>query len=479
MFEYNGKCLDRCVNEYYKDINNINKCKCEIDKCLSCNPVAITMKLCNECNDNNYPMENDKLNIGDYINCYKEIKGYYLDKENSIFRKCYYTCETCEIKGDNISHNCLSCNANYSIGINNTNYFNCYKKCQHYYYIDDMNNYICINDTFSPEEYSTVSEDKTEYIKNDLNDIIQNMIDYGKNVTIEEKEEEIKYYDEILDKIESGFISGDFDKSKIDKGEEEVFTTEKMQITLTTTNNQKIKLRNNNMTTINFEKCETLLREQNNISNDTLLYMRKIDVIQEGMKIPKVEYDIYCQFNGTNLVKLNLSICKDIQISLSIPIKITGNKDELNSSSGYYNDICYKATSDKGTDILLTDRKKEYVENDKTVCQEHCYFSEYDPSEEIANCSCLVKESSNSFGDMNINKTQLYENFGNKKSKSLSNLKITSCNVLSSKEDIISNSGFYSLLIIFFIFIIIFIIFCIKGYRLLENKMDEVIYKKF
>ena len=80
---------------------------------------------------------------------------------------------------------------------------------------------------------------------------------------------------------------------------------------------------------------------------------------------------------------------------------------------------------------------------------------------------------------MNINKTQLYDNFGNKKSKSLSNLKITSCNVLSSKEDIISNSGFYSLLIIFFIFIIIFIIFCIKGYRLLENKMDEVIYKKF
>ena len=61
----------------------------------------------------------------------------------------------------------------------------------------------------------------------------------------------------------------------------------------------------------------------------------------------------------------------------------------------------------------------------------------------------------------------------------ISNLGITSCNVLSSKEDIETNSGFYSLLIILVIFIIIFIIFCTKGYNLLENKIDEVIYKKF
>ena len=54
----------------------------------------------------------------------------------------------------------------------------------------------------------------------------------------------------------------------------------------------------------------------------------------------------------------------------------------------------------------------------------------------------------------------------NNKNK-LSNFGVTSCNVLSSKENIESNSGFYSLLIILIIFIIIFIIFYSKGYNII------------
>ena len=81
---------------------------------------------------------------------------------------------------------------------------------------------------------------------------------------------------------------------------------------------------------------------------------------------------------------------------------------------------------------------------------------------------------------MNINKTKLYENFDDIDNKNFgSNLGVTSCNVLGSKENIESNTGFFLLLIILAIFIIIFIIFCSKGYRSLENKIDEVIYKKF
>ena len=35
-YEYNGKCYENCTNGYYIDnIYNINRCKCEIDKCLS------------------------------------------------------------------------------------------------------------------------------------------------------------------------------------------------------------------------------------------------------------------------------------------------------------------------------------------------------------------------------------------------------------------------------------------------------------
>ena len=74
---------------------------------------------------------------------------------------------------------------------------------------------------------------------------------------------------------------------------------------------------------------------------------------------------------------------------------------------------------------------------------------------------------------MNINKTKLYENFGEiKNNVGASNLGITSCNVFSSKENIESNTGFFLLLIIIALFIVVFIIFCTKGYNLLENKID-------
>ena len=162
------------------------------------------------------------------------------------------------------------------------------------------------------------------------------------------------------------------------------------------------------------------------------------------MKIPKVEYDIYCKLSGKSLQKLNLSICENTKISLSVPIQIPESEslDKLNASSGYYNDICYSSTSDSGTDISLKDRKKEFVENNKTICQDDCKFYDYNHSIQKANCSCEVKESSTSFNDMNINKEKLYENFGESK-KEVSNLGITSCNVLGSKENIESNTGFF------------------------------------
>ena len=66
---------------------------------------------------------------------------------------------------------------------------------------------------------------------------------------------------------------------------------------------------------------------------------------------------------------------------------------------------------------MIKDRQKEFVDNNKTICQENCDFSEYNDEEERANCSCYVEESIGSFANMNINKTKLYENFKDSKDK--------------------------------------------------------------
>ena len=55
--------------------------------------------------------------------------------------------------------------------------------------------------------------------------------------------------------------------------------------------------------------------------------MKKIDIIQEGMKIPKIEYDVYYN-NGTSLKKLDTStICDTSMISLSIPLSLSESEN--------------------------------------------------------------------------------------------------------------------------------------------------------
>ena len=213
---------------------------------------------------------------------------------------------------------------------------------------------------------------------------------------------------------------------------------------MTTTENQRNNI-NDNATKIDLEECESLLREKNNISYDVKLYMKKIDLIQEGMKIPKVEYDIYARLNGSNLVKLNLSICKNSRLSLSVPVLISESLEKLDTNSAYYNDICYIATSGSGTDISLKDRKNEFIEGNKTICQDDCDFKEYDFINQKAKCSCKVKESPKSILDMKINTTKIYENFMN--IKNIANINLMACyKVLFRKSDFKNNIASFSIL---------------------------------
>ena len=104
-------------------INNINGCECELNGCLSCPNIYsdINKRICKECNDNFYPLENSIKIYENYYECYKEPNGYYLDTSDNKYKKCFETCEKCKLKGDNITHNCLVCNENFPIGIKYNN----------------------------------------------------------------------------------------------------------------------------------------------------------------------------------------------------------------------------------------------------------------------------------------------------------------------------------------------------------------------
>ena len=71
-----------------------------------------------------------------------------------------------------------------------------------------------------------------------------------------------------------------------------------------------------------------ILKENNNIGKDEPLYIVQIISKEIGMKIPKIEYQIYYPlYNENELIKLNLAPCQGTKIDLSIAVKIDGKLD--------------------------------------------------------------------------------------------------------------------------------------------------------
>ena len=195
------------------------------------------------------------------------------------------------------------------------------------------------------------------------------------------------------------------------------------------------------------------------------------------MKTLKVEHDFYAKLLGKNLIKLNLTVCKQSKIIISLPIVINENIDKLNIISGYYNNICYTTKSEDGTDIILKDRQKEFIDKDRIVCQEDCDFSEYDYNTLVAKCSCNAKESAQSYAEMSINKEKLLDKFKNIKNKVNFNFLIC-YKKLFCKKGVLNNVGCYIILLIILFHIITIFVFSMKQFSILKNKIKKIVSLK-
>ena len=487
-----------------------------------------------------YPIiDNMDNSYSQFLNCSISQEGYYFNNSVSGYKLCYSTCKSCNKSGSEEKHNCIECKNDYLYKIYFEEYINCYNICSHFYYFDeDKSSSICTLDNNCPQNYNKLIEDKkvctfscskdqlyryefrkkcfkecpenstertnnkelegfeldTKYFcKPICNEafpyeiiLIQECVDYCSiesllnkscvvNYQSEQDKSSTKIFDVIIKKIDDLLNSEDYNTSDIENGKNEVIVYEQMTITLTTTKNQKND-ENNNVTTINLGDCERILKEAYNISDNETLFMKKIDVQQEGMMIPKIEFDVYYKLNGKNLIKLNISYCHNSKIDISIPAKINSQEiDKYNSSSGYYNDICYISTTDTGTDITLKDRKNEFISNNKTLCQENCVLAVYNSSINKAKCSCDIVESSENFGDIKIDNTKFFENFID--IKNIANVYLLMCyKSLFTKKGLINNYGSYTIIgIILVHFIIIIIYYLGNFYSQIQKKIDKIL----
>ena len=237
-------------------------------------------------------------------------------------------------------------------------------------------------------------------------------------------------------------------------------------------------MKNSDISSINFQECGELLKLNYSLNSIEDLIIYKIEHYIDEFKIPILEYSLFLyNRDNDNITKINLDICKDMNIIYYLPIKINGNDINMyNPNSELYNDECLTYKSEYGVDMSLYDRQNSFNINYMSLCEKGCTYLKYDFNKSRVECLCKIKTSL-TFGENNINIDDLLSKIEAKKKSA--NIIVTFCDMSVCTANIVSNFASYILLSILLIFIIIFVIFCTKGYQVLENKIDEIIYKKF
>ena len=399
--------------------------------------------------------ENAKIYIENEDSNYNYYYNYMFYEINENIIICSNDYKWNEIlKGSNITINCNN-NTKYQCFKKNLNtpYYKdiCKKYDEGYYQINDDENYnnSYINSYPTQIKNNNLKTDEPFYLSTQTDNNIPT--DYILETELTLIENNINY------------LIKQFNKTYIDNGNDIEIEKGNIKYSLTNTNNQRFD-ENKNKTSINLGLCENRLKSVYNISYNNSLYITKIIIKEEGMKIPKIEYEVYYPLNNNSeLIQLNLSICKDIRIDISIPVHLNKNLDKYNISSDYYNNLCSKTTSESGTDISITDRKKQFIDNNMTLCEEDCKLIAYNYTNEKAKCSCLVKIKIPLLEQIKFDKKYLYNSFTD--IKNFANINLMKCyksvfNLNSLKK----NYGFFFYTSIILLYFITLFLFCFKFY---------------
>ena len=506
------ECVNNIKEGYY--LNNITLKtidKCNI-KCKNCTLQSMEQKLCISCNINNsyYPKYDDNLNNSLFIDCYNYIPdGYYLDRIYNIYQLCFPTCKKCIEYGDKNNNKCLEYINGYNFIYDFENVNNCYEKCKYYYYFVSSNNYYCTENEKCPVEYSKIILEKKRCIDDCSKDNIYKYEYNNKcykecpnniNIIIKDSflcENETNFYnwnikeffngyynkylsnnqssikDEIIKNIRNGIMKSSSNFSNIIKGEKPELIIKYDDIVFQIISSD---YKNNNISEILFGECENILKNNYKINENQSLILLKIDYFNSNYLIPIIDYEL---FHPETKEKLNLSLCNNTSIKLSIPVSIDENNlFKYNPNSEYYTNEYNPYKTKDGTDIILNDRYDEYNNNNMSACENDCILKEYEKDTKKVICECKIKYNDISISEITNNTNDLLSYNFNTKSES-SNLVTMKCvYTLFTKDGIITNIANYILIFFILFFIISGILFYKCGYNNLEDDIKEILELK-
>ena len=260
------------------------------------------------------------------------------------------------------------------------------------------------------------------------------------------------------------------------QGEKKVYTMENINLQVSKYEDQDDK----DISNIDLGKCEENLRKKYSISDDESLIIFKSDIKNEGAYSTFVQYEIY---HPTTLEPLNLSVCLEDQISISVSVNLDNETKAfldrgsesghnlLDKSDSFYNDICVMSTTDR--QYLL-----ENSGGNLSLCQVGCTIQSYNSTTQKAKCECNIDSAKTitNFKDIEFNIDLIRNIFSGFK---YSNYLVLKCyHLLFDLKLLKKNIGFIFMSIVFFCLLILFCIYFFKGRKKIEYYIQSILKNK-
>ena len=512
---------------------------------------TITLKVC-MLNCTNCPI------VGDELVCYKCNTSYYLSKKQCVYEcegqvflresyvdnsKLCITKDKCNEKGykvemsDNLPRECIQqCNVNYPYtSKDNTECVKCNKQgeyingdicdthCQSdndYKYLNngtnicsktcDMNYHLSENEIFERVCVDKCEGDYPYHIQySDPDECVKECPD--PYYTLEEKKEclteedciGIGYYGNKKKKCTKTclgtceYLDDKIDECECTKEEisnilpEELLDVGKIikgiGFYAEVYDSKEIPELNDKTSSLNISNCEKILREKNKIPDDEKLYIVKYDYENEDYL--SFDYEIYY-----NNKKLNLSYCKDIELTTNIKISDDVNVelhsqfsengiDLFNAKDNFFTDICTVSNIKNNSDITLKDRQKYFYLLEKyNLDESNCNYNSYNSTNKRISFDCNQNNDINTIKSTDRDnivfpekKRNWFENFLFK--KNYNNILVFKCfNLFSNLKKNIFNLGFWFMLSVFLCQIISILFYFLKE-KMRFNRNLEKIFK--
>ena len=352
--------------------------------------------------------------------------------------------------------------------------------------IHSTNSNTIIDTTKSEGEESTkkseiyIPSEESNLERKELAQKLLDIIFGSKNGSIFFNEKELGEPNEAYSILSDFLTSG---RVNISSGDEDIIVKQENYVfQITTTDNQKNSNYDSETSIIDLGECEKIIKRNISYEDDpTPLIILKIDIQKEDQKSTGVEYSVY---NPYTKEKINLDICSSTKITVIAPVKLSSDEtslyDNLNeqgydlfdANNSFYQDFCTPYTSQDGTDVILIDRKKNYYNENVTLCEDVCDYEKVNTENKKVFCKCSVKNEVD-LANNNFNGEKFLENFYNV--KDYTNYQVLTCYKLVFSSRVKKNICFYIFIILFVSFLtsmILNLIFTLK-------KIDEIIIKIF